>query len=1088
MLSRKLSYFLSLIALTMLSIAGCSGGGSSNNAVSQKGYTVSVSGKVEGGKSLLKTLFAAAPDLGTITVINGQDGTVLGSGPIDANGAFKSVSLTLPTAKATLVFKADVSLAGTPFRNIVPIDLSTPPAPGISASNSVNINISQDTTNIAITVSTMLGLTGILGDTGQTLNSVNKTYADAAAQVVANGGQVLAYNTSGLTLTGSLTNGALLPAVDASTFSVNDLNNITLDGQIQSVFIPAKKPIVNFTVVNKATGKGITGLRTFALHIAKLMPEVNGSNSFWQNYISAGLPLSAIPARGTSALTNPSADSADLYVNGVKTADGYKIIDHGDGSYTATFGADITANVNIAYDATLTHRLGISIRNVNVPGGYAGPINPLTGAVQAVFTSPNVANIFYDFTPSTGLMLTDATTGKQAFARDIVTAGACGQCHYKLALAVPNNFLSGHTGSRTDSRLCVMCHTNQISGGEGEFVTFIHRIHMGETLNDGGSFKPIPKGLVTYGEQTYPQDIRNCTLCHQGKDVSNWMTKPSRKSCGSCHNATDFATHQGGQANDQLCSSCHGSAIVSLKHLPIAPPATDNAVSRAFAGYSNATAQGVTINSNTNASYTAAASLSRLPAGAKAISYVIKSVSRNTSKQPVMEFKFQVATADANGVLGAPVDIAFNDPALSPELLAGFVGSPSIYFAFAVPQDGITAPVDYNATASAYLKRLWNGTATSVNQPTQAGTLTGPVSGYYTVTLTNVNVPDNAVMMTGGIGYTYGLGSYSKGSYAGTAPYVPFITTTQPLTQTDLAAYPYVVTKNGVTLPIGEGGFSVPSDNKWKLATGYTARRVIVDNAKCNACHGRLGVNPTFHAGQRNDAPTCTFCHNVNRTNSGWAVNSKDIIHSIHGAGKRVNKFSWESSAGAAYWQVTYPGLLRNCEECHVAGMYDFSNSVYTANNNGIFDSMLYTTVASGNIPSPISVVITGNEPIPGTYYSPFVTAGTKYGATFAFNSGAPGMPNSTITKADGTKVTLPPQGTFQAETTTLVNSPIAAACAACHDTKYARGHMATNGGSISEPRSTALGKQELCVVCHGISNNNLNSTVPNIKAVHRWW
>ena len=42
---------------------------------------------------------------------------------------------------------------------------------------------------------------------------------------------------------------------------------------------------MTFQVVNKATGEGIRGLRTFALHIAQLKPEANGSNSYWQNYI-----------------------------------------------------------------------------------------------------------------------------------------------------------------------------------------------------------------------------------------------------------------------------------------------------------------------------------------------------------------------------------------------------------------------------------------------------------------------------------------------------------------------------------------------------------------------------------------------------------------------------------------------------------------------------------------------------------------------------------------------------------------------------------------------------------------------------------
>jgi OmcA/MtrC family decaheme c-type cytochrome len=1085
MMSNKLWYMVTFVALMMLPLAGCSGGGSST--VSEKGTQLTVSGNVaDVGKSSLKTLFAAAPDLGTLSIIDAQDGTSLGSGAIDSSGAFKNISFTLPSVKAVLVFKADVSLAGTPFRSIIPIDLSNPPAAGISASNSINIVISQDSTNIATTVSAMLGVTGLLGDTGATLASVSKTYADATAQVVNNGGQALAYNTSGLALTGSLASAALLPVRDASTLTFDDLRDTALSVKILSAFIPGNSPIVNFQVVNKASGKGITGLRTFSLHVAQLKPELNGTNSYWQNYIASGLPLTAIPA-ASSAPSNPSTDAVTSFnADGTVKGKGYIVIDHGDGTYTATFGANIKANTNVVYDATLTHRIALTVRSVVVPGvvgktagAYPGAINPLTGAVIAQFTNTNGAASAYDFVPATGAVLSDAT-GKQVFARDIVTIDACNQCHYRLEFG--SNNTSGHFGSRPDTKICVMCHTYQLTGpvsatnptGSGNFTNFIHKIHMGEELPAVAT----PVGIAV-NEFKYPQDIRNCTFCHKGADVTNWMANPSKNSCGSCHNALDFDKHYGGQTDDKFCGGCHAGASaikeISAVHLPVVKPAADNAVSLAFAGYSNAKqalpAGVISINSNTNAAYTAAASLSRLPAGAKSISYVIKTVSRNADKQPVMEFKFQVATADAKGVLGTPVDVVFNDPAAKAELIDGFVGSPSVYFAFAVPQDGIAKPVDYNATASAYLRRLWNGTAASVNQATQAGTLVaGPTAGYYTVTLTGVTIPDSAVMLTGGLGYTYGVGSYSKGSYAGTAPFVPFITTTQPLTQTDLAAFPYLLTKNGVTLPIGEGGLSVPADNKWKVATGYTGRRVITDNAKCNACHGRLGVKPTFHAGQRNDAPTCTFCHNVNRTNSGWAVNIKEDVHAIHGAGKRVDKFSWEASAGAKYWTVGYPGVLKNCEQCHVAGFYDFSNSVYTANSGSIFDNMLYTTNASGTMPATVNSILTGTEAIPGSYYAPYVTAGAVYGATFAYNA--------------ATGVTTP------AAATTLVSSPITSACFSCHDTKTAKGHMVSEGGSIYAPRSDALAKKELCTVCHGglSSTNAFNQTAPNIKAVHRWW
>jgi OmcA/MtrC family decaheme c-type cytochrome len=253
--------------------------------------------------------------------------------------------------------------------------------------------------------------------------------------------------------------------------------------------------------------------------------------------------------------------------------------------------------------------------------------------------------------------------------------------------------------------------------------------------------------------------------------------------------------------------------------------------------------------------------------------------------------------------------------------------------------------------------------------------------------------------------------------------------------------------------------------NAWKVATGYTGRRLIVDNAKCNACHAALGVSPTYHSGNRNDAQTCTFCHNVNRTNSGWPVNINYDVHAIHGAAMRANKFSWEVSAGAKYWEVGYPGLLKNCEMCHVAGMYDFS---VTASSSAV-PNLLMTTAASGTQPAVVPSIITGTEAVPGTYYSPFVTAGAAYGVTFAYNA--------------NTSVTTPPAAT------TLVLSPISAACSGCHDSAAARAHMQANGGSVFDPRSTALASTEQCLVCHGTANNAaFNETVPTIKAVHRWW
>ena len=93
---------------------------------------------------------------------------------------------------------------------------------------------------------------------------------------------------------------------------------------------------------------------------------------------------------------------------------------------------------------------------------------------------------------------------------------------------------------------------------------------------------------------------------------------------------------------------------------------------------------------------------------------------------------------------------------------------------------------------------------------------------------------------------------------------------------------------------------------------------------------------------------------------------------------------------------------------------------------------------------------------------SPYVTKdnATSYGSGFSV-SGA-GVPTD-------------------AAPTTLVNSPIATQCFACHDSTLARTHMEINNGSIYAPRSAtvAVNKIETCMVCHDAGR------IADIKAMH---
>src|SRR5262249_15650122 len=151
-------------------------------------------------------------------------------------------------------------------------------------------------------------------------------------------------------------------------------------------------------------------------------------------------------------------------------------------------------------------------------------------------------------------------------------------------------------------------------------------------------------------------------------------------------------------------------------------------------------------NANTNAAWIAS-SPTRLPNGAIPVSYDIKSVSVNASHQPVMVFR--MLQYGQRKDLNDPASSAPNPATGSREVWDHFWGPPSPYFVFSVPQDGIMAPADYNATVSGYLRSIWNGTSTGSGK----GTLTGPDGdGYYTGTLTGVTIPTSATQLTGGMG------------------------------------------------------------------------------------------------------------------------------------------------------------------------------------------------------------------------------------------------------------------------------------------------------------------------------------------------
>lgn len=856
----------------------------------------------------------------------------------------------------------------------------------------------------------------------------------------------------------------------------------------------ASPPVVTFRVTDAngtpIVGLGNTNLRAtdtaprmanLAFAMAKLVPGSNGGPSRWVSYMVTTVPTTTSP---NSAPTRPGTD-----INGT-------LVDHGldptatPGLYTYAFYSDITqvksqvdamtvsgsnnkADLgDLTYDPNLLHRLTIQLSG-NAPGtGTNTPDGVAFNSVPGVaLTKPFDA--IYDFVPATGQAVAVTDSG-----RDIVATAKCAECHRQLGgIAGDSPESSGagfHGGSRNDTRYCVVCHTEQRKYGRteapydpstltftgttisttrvddravGNLPNHIHHTHMGKLL----AKKNYNYGGLVYNEVLFPQDLRNCTKCHDGSDTStaktkqgdNWKNVPNRLACGGCHDGINFATGMGvtiadaakgltsttsfngfahggqSQSDDSQCTTCHTPGNIDIVHTPVVPPSPSNAL---LVTGGNAYTNSAWIASNT----------SRLPKDAIKVTYEIQSVSRNASKQPVMVFRWlQDDPADRTQ---APRSVPINDFATTPvnpatgtkEMWDGFMGAPSAQFVYSVPQDGIQAPADFNGAVSGYLRTIWDGTATGSG----AGTLTGPdANGFYTVTLTGVVIPDNAVMLTGGLGYSYA------------------VTSTLPLTQTNLADFPVSnPTATGQTNKMG--GLVVISPNVDKVATGYSGRRAIVEDARCNACHQELGTftEDAFHAGQRNDGTTCSWCHTPNRTSSGWSADSTFYIHAIHAGAKRTVEFNWHAASPTEnFSEVKFPGVLKDCETCHLPGTYNFA----TTDSANALPNRPYRTVATGTLSSTGSTFA----------YSPYITQDFNYGSGFS------------VSAATGV--------TTEAAATTLVISPITTQCFACHDSTLAKAHIELGGGSIYQPRSAALGTIETCMVCHDVGR------IADIKAMH---
>jgi hypothetical protein len=134
---------------------------------------------------------------------------------------------------------------------------------------------------------------------------------------------------------------------------------------------------------------------------------------------------------------------------------------------------------------------------------------------------------------------------------DPATASNCTDCHGDTLM---------HGWMPFETKYCYACHDYKVdrpldavvcAPGESEdcgwderawgfgrapLSRYVHQFHMGAYLTD----TTVPH-YNSYEPVIFPQDLRNCTKCHEETD--EWNEEPNRIACLACHDGADTAVH-----------------------------------------------------------------------------------------------------------------------------------------------------------------------------------------------------------------------------------------------------------------------------------------------------------------------------------------------------------------------------------------------------------------------------------------------------------------------------------------------------------------------------------------------------------------
>jgi OmcA/MtrC family decaheme c-type cytochrome len=819
---------------------------------------------------------------------------------------------------------------------------------------------------------------------------------------------------TGAPVSQAIATAAANPANDSSTNSSSAFK-VLQDNGVAAVIVTSP-PIVNFTVFSDGVVRTGLTLSNVSFAIAKLVPGVNGEIDQWQSYVYRTETTTGSNAVGSGPNGTPVLASATQATTDPKpAAQANQLVFNPDGYYTYTFSTDITDPTKtngIVFEPNRTHRVAIQLSYTNAAG-------------QTVRVNP-----YFDVTFDANGRSVPVTN--PANTRVMADVSSCNGCHDRLAL---------HGGGRVDVQFCVMCHnpgtTDANSGNVLTMQTMTHKIHAGRLLASidpaiGGEHYTIwgfQSSKHDYSEVGFPQDLRNCTVCHSSANPKtpqgdNWKTRASKESCFTCHVSgtgsnfdvthTDFAlviVGPGGKPQDipnLNCAECHRAGT---------------AVSPERVHWNQ--------NEENAAKYKVNIESAVFNAGARTVTvtYFLSDPTNNNAR-------YNLVTSDCTGA-GASVSCSSSTRFGNLRFYLAYqnmIGQPT----------AVTEFTAYNNGGSSATAFMYKGTNDGTNK--------------YMV---DIPLPaDSVTAVAQGTARVVGVGQIKE-----------------PRLEVKVALDPRPLDPDG-------GVVNVVAQHTFAdvvLSGALIPRRQVVSNEKCNVCHGALGTTSgsntlaeAFHGSARNTVEACVLCHDQNRVSSTVMTNGlalqenysfKRMIHGIHGNSKRTAPFTHGNPVKGPFSKA---GTLL------ADGV--FLND-YTIRNFAPIVVPAGTPVAAGSTFETIEDLI--NTAAGNAGYTGDPQTIENYAAEVAYP--AVGLNCNGCHVNDSWKTDLGPVGSVVFKPLVgaapdpdplnwLVITPRAATCTSCHDSQTAINHVVGTGGSSfgAATQAQSLQTQETCADCHG--------------------